>query len=143
MEFKETLTLHQKYALEIIERGTRQHSISPLANALLYEIKNNSGRAYDTLLYKNLNIRLEDFQKAVEELEENYGFKFKQGPQIENGFPATLELSIEDTLKKLQKEDKSISKFIKEQVEPDNANSYIGFVDCVILYGYIKKKFKK
>ena len=118
----------QEYALKFLKNELEsQHTfLSPLANAILYEIKNsNEGKVYDTTSYETNNISLNEFQNAIKELE-FYGFKFKQENQTGTNFP-TLELLMEETILNIEGNNKPFAKILK-QFKADGSKAIVAAV---------------
>ncbi len=124
----------QEYALQYLNKEIQlQHpSLSPLANALIYEMKNFFGKVDDTDHYQKI-VDFKQFEKAVNEIE-NCGFVLDKRNQNVLGFPS-LEILIEDTIKKAEEKNEKFSYFLK-QIKPDG---YSAFID-VMLYEYFCEK---
>lgn len=125
----------QEYALRFYNKEIllQYPFLSPLANAILYEMKNFNGSVHDIEVYQKLGVKQEDIASLVKEIE---FFDIMVDLEDQLGTTSSPKLSLEKTLNKIKKR-KKLAIFL-EEIKADGIASLIN----VILYSS-KKKISK
>jgi len=125
----------QEYALRFYHRKMQLQYpfFSPLANALLYEMKNFNGNVHDIEIYQKLGVKQDDIESLVKEFE---SFDIIVDLETQLNMISSLKFSEEKTLNRIKK-CKKLASFLGE-IKADGIASIIN----VILYSS-KKRISK
>mgnify|MGYP001577449466 CR=1 FL=1 len=125
----------QKYALMFYHKEIPlQYSFfSPLANTLLYEMKNFNGNIHDIEVYQKLGVKQEDIESLVKEFE---SFNIMIDLEAQLNMISSLKFSEKKTLGRIKKS-KKLASFL-EEIKADGITSIIN----IILYSS-KKRISK